>query len=114
MLPQLRERKMPSPKAETEWRALPNQRGPLWHVLDPIDNEIIARNLTEAQARLIAAAPAKEKLCKELADALEEATDNCARCGGLGLDDNHLNDPGPCQLCRNWRAALTKAGRAPG
>jgi len=31
--------------------------------------------------------------------ALSAVLDDCSACGGLGYDQNPLNDPGPCPVC---------------
>jgi len=95
-----------------QWRAEQHTKT-AWRVVAKIGDmheRVIAENLDERIARLIAAAPANKKLCEELADALEHIRDTL---GGRELPDKHkelewaIQDPALDRL-------LAKAGRAPG
>lgn len=84
---------------------------------------LVAINLDEPTAHLIAAAPAKERLCEELADALEGFLDHstssyCEFCDSHAPKDDagdltdvvrHKTD---CPVV-TANTLLTKAGRAP-
>jgi len=103
---------------QTEWRAEPETEEGLrgfWRVEDgPI---VLAERLTEEQAHIIANAPARDRLCEELADALEladKALDNALRSAGTSVAGFIATRKLMAKAQAAGRAALKAAGRAPG
>ena len=116
--------------AQLDWRAERTPGAPVsWRVIeprDPLPPKEIAFGLTEAQAKLIAAAPAKEQLCEELADAVllawKEFNAIRARSGAPLTLDWGPNGPMQGTTCaEDWWNEMTemletlakKAGRKP-